>query len=108
VDKTMSERPTITFNLFILSLAASAEIHLGSLPAPGSDKPGAPNLTEAAHLIEVMAMLKDKTEGNLDEQEERLIESVLFDLRMRYVEVSDAAKAGPKAPDAPGGGQAAE
>lgn len=84
----MSDQPTISFSLFVLSLAASAEIHLGSLPAPGSDKPGAVNLTEAAHLIEVIAMLKDKTQGNLDEQEERLIESVLYDLRMRYVEAS--------------------
>jgi hypothetical protein len=91
---TMTEQPVITFSLFVLSLAASAEIHLGSLPAPGSDKPGQPNLKEASHLIEVIAMLKDKTEGNLDEQEERLIESVLFDLRMRFVEASDAAKGG--------------
>ena len=68
----MAEHPTITFSLFVLSLAASAEIHLGSLPQPGTDKPGQPNLTEASHLIEVIAMLKDKTEGNLDEQEERL------------------------------------
>jgi len=84
----MTEQPTITFSLFVLSLAASAEIHLGSLPQPGTDKPGRPNLTEASHLIEVIAMLKEKTEGNLDEQEERLVDSVLFDLRMRYVEAA--------------------
>jgi hypothetical protein len=95
----MTEQPTITFSLFVLSLAASAEIHLGSLPQPGTDKAGPPNLTEASHLIEVIAMLKEKTEGNLDEQEERLLESVLFDLRMRYVE---AAK-----PASDGGGKAA-
>ena len=86
----MAAQLTITFSLFVLSLAASAEIHLGSLPQPGTDKPGPPNLTEASHLIEVIAMLKEKTEGNLDEQEERLIESVLFDLRMRYVEAAGA------------------
>lgn len=89
----MTDQPTITFNLFVLSLAASAEIHLGSLPAPGSDKPGAPNLTEASHLIEVIAMLKDKTQGNLDEQEERLLDSVLYDLRMRYVEAAGGSAA---------------
>ncbi len=87
----MTEQPKITFSLFILSLAASAEIHLGSMPQPGTDKPGQPNLTEASHLIEVIAMLRDKTAGNLDEQEERLIESVLYDLRMRYVEAAAAA-----------------
>jgi hypothetical protein len=85
----MAEQPpTITFSLFVLSLAASAEIHLGTMPQPGSDKPGPPSLTEASHLIEVIAMLKEKTAGNLDEQEERLVESVLFDLRMRFVEAA--------------------
>lgn len=107
----MTDQPTITFSLFVLSLAASAEIHLGTLPQPGSDKPKPPNLKEASHLIEVIAMLKDKTEGNLDEQEERLIDSVLFDLRMRYVEVSDSTKSGggPKASpdDAQGGSKVA-
>jgi hypothetical protein len=97
----MTEQPTITFSLFVLSLAASAEIHLGSLPQPGSDKPGPPNLTEASHLIEVIAMLKDKTQGNLDEHEERLLESVLYDLRMRFVEAAAGAK------PAPGGDKAA-
>jgi hypothetical protein len=96
----MTDQPTITFSLFVLSLAASAEIHLGSLPQPGSDKPGTPNLNEASHLIQVIAMLKAKTEGNLDEQEARLIDSVLYDLRMRYVEVSNAAAAPAKSPDA--------
>jgi hypothetical protein len=98
----MTDQPTISFNLFILSLAASAEIHLGSLPAPGTDKPGAVNLTEASHLIEVIAMLKEKTAGNLDEQEERLIDSVLFDLRMRYVEAS-GTKPADGTPDAAAG-----
>jgi hypothetical protein len=86
----MAEQPTITFSLFILSLAASAEIHLGTMPQPGSDTPGQPNLTEASHLIEVIAMLKEKTQGNLDEHEEGLLDSVLFDLRMRYVEAAGA------------------
>ena len=47
----MSDTPQITFSLFVLSLSASAEIHLGQLPPPGSDAPAAPNLKEAAHLI---------------------------------------------------------
>ena len=88
----MDDQPQITFTLFILSLAASTEIHLGSLPPPGSDKPSPPNLKEASHLIEVLAMLKDKTTGNLDEDEERLVDSVLYDLRLRFVEVSGREK----------------
>jgi len=89
----MADQPAITFSLFVLSLAASAEIHLGSMPEPGTDKPGPPNLTEAAHLIEVLVMLRDKTRGNLDDNETRLLESILYDLRMRYVSAAEAAKA---------------
>jgi hypothetical protein len=88
----MADQPTITFSLFVLSLAASAEIHLGSMPAPGSSAPAKPNPKEASHLIEVLAMLKDKTDGNLDESEEQLIEAVLYDLRMRYVEATRGEK----------------
>jgi hypothetical protein len=88
----MPDNPEITFSLFILSLSASAEIHLGQLPPPGRDKPIPPNRKEAAHLIEVIAMLKEKTLGNLDESEERLIEAVLYDLRMRYVEAAGGEK----------------
>jgi hypothetical protein len=88
----MADRPEITFSLFVLSLSASAEIHLGQLSLPGGDKPAPPNLKEAAHLIEVIAMLKEKTAGNLDESEEQLIEAVLYDLRLRYVEVAGGEK----------------
>ena len=88
----MTDTPEITFSLFVLSLSASAEIHLGQLAIPGTDQPAPVNLNEAAHLIEVIGMLREKTAGNLDESEERLIEAVLFDLRMRYVEAAAAAK----------------
>jgi hypothetical protein len=88
----MADKPTITFSLFVLSLSATAEIHLGGLPAPGTDKPRPPNLREAAHLIEVLAMLEEKTAGNLDESEEKLLDAVLHDLRMRYAEVSGREK----------------
>ena len=88
----MSDTPQITFSLFVLSLSASAEIHLGQLSPPGSDAPAPPNLREAAHLIEVIAMLKEKTVGNLEESEERLLDAVLYDLRMRYVEAAGGEK----------------
>jgi hypothetical protein len=88
----MSDTPQITFSLFVLSLSASAEIHLGQLPPPGSDTLGPPNLKEAAHLIEVIAMLKEKTVGNLEESEEQLVDAVLYDLRMRYVEAAGGEK----------------
>jgi hypothetical protein len=88
----MTDKPQITFSLFVLSLSASAEIHLGRLAVPGTDKSAPPNLKEAAHLIEVLAMLQEKTAGNLDESEEQLIDAALYDLRMRYVEVAGDSK----------------
>jgi hypothetical protein len=88
----MADTPQITFSLFVLSLSASAEIHLGRLPVPGTSKPAEPNLREASHLIEVIAMLKDKTAGNLDESEEQLLDAVLYDLRMQYVQLTSTEK----------------
>lgn len=88
----MSEQPPITFTLFVLSLAASAEVDLGPMPPPGADAPGPPNLVEASHLIEVLAMLREKTRGNLDESEEKLLDGILYDLRLRYVEAAGRAK----------------
>jgi hypothetical protein len=86
------QTPQITFSLFVLSLSASAEIHLGRLPAPGTDKHAVPNLREAAHLIEVLSMLQEKTAGNLDESEEQLLEAVLYDLRLEYVALTTGGK----------------
>jgi hypothetical protein len=88
----MADTPQITFSLFVLSLSASAEIHLGRLPVPGTDTPAEPNPREAAHLIEVLAMLQEKTAGNLDESEEQLLEAVLYDLRMQYVALTTGEK----------------
>jgi hypothetical protein len=88
----MADTPQITFSLFVLSLSASAEIHLGRLPRPGTDKPAPPNLREAAHLIEVIAMLREKTAGNLEESEEHLVDAVLHDLRMQYAQLTPGEK----------------
>jgi hypothetical protein len=88
----VEQTPQITFSLFVLSLSASAEIHLGRLPMPGTDKPAVPNLREAAHLIGVLAMLQEKTAGNLDESEEQLLDAALYDLRMQYVALTTGEK----------------
>jgi len=88
----MTDKPPITFSLFVLSLAASAEVHLGTMAAPGSERPEKPNLVEASHLIEVLVMLKEKTSGNLDEREQQLMDGVLYDLRLLYVEAAAREK----------------
>ena len=79
--------PSIDFCTFVLSLSHSALVHLGDAPDPGSGA-AAPNALMAQQTIDLLALLADKTRGNLTGEEERLLEQTLFDLRMRYVEVS--------------------
>jgi hypothetical protein len=74
--------PPVDFNLFVLSLNTSALQHLGD--APDSDGRTHPDLPMARHTIDLLAMLEEKTRGNLSGDEERLLHQVLFDLRLRY------------------------
>ena len=82
-----AEYPPIDFHTFILSLASSALVHMGELDSPegGVDEV---DLPLAKHTIDVIAMLQEKTKGNLTPPEASLIESLLYDLRLRYVEKS--------------------
>ena len=74
----------VDFSTHILSLASSALIALGRMPAPdGVQQPL--DLETAKHLIDVLAMLREKTNGNLHEKEAKLLEGLLADLRMQYV-----------------------
>ena len=83
----MSE-PQLTFAAFVLSLASSAAIHFGDLPDPMTGAQSEPNLEGAAQMIEILALLEEKTRGNLTAEERQLIEQVLYELRMRFVEAS--------------------
>jgi hypothetical protein len=81
------ELPAIDFATFILSLSHSALVHLGDAPDPSGES--APrDVAMAKQTIELLAVLQEKTEGNLSGEEERLLDQVLYDLRMRYVEVT--------------------
>lgn len=82
--------PDIDFATFILSLASSALMHLGEMPegAPAEEEPQR-DLALAKQTIDIIAMLRDKTRGNLDDGEQKLIDTVLYDLRVKFV---DAAK----------------
>ena len=76
--------PEVNFNSLIFSLSSSALLHLGEIADPQT---GAKNkdLGLAKHTIDTIAMLKEKTAGNLDEEEAKFIEAILTDLRWRYV-----------------------
>lgn len=76
----------LTFSGFILSLATTAAVHFGDLADPSTGERGEPDLDAAARVIELLSMLQEKTKGNLIEQEARLVDDLLYELRMRYVE----------------------
>ncbi len=76
--------PEINFSTFVVSLSSSALIHMGIAPDPmtGEQKK---DLAIAKQTIDMLGMLQEKTRGNLTEEEGQLMESMLYDLRMRYV-----------------------
>lgn len=82
----------IHFVEFVMSLATSALLHLGE--SEDHHSTGGPvNLPLAKQTIEILGMLHEKTRGNLDLHEQRAIEGVLYDLRMRYLQASGGAAA---------------
>jgi len=85
--------PPASFSFLVLSVRTQAEMQLGLMRFSEEDKE-APDLPLARHSIDLMAMLLEKTKGNLDLDERRLIENSLTELRFRFVQASeDAAKA---------------
>ncbi len=76
--------PPITFSSFVIGLATQALMFLGAAPSPDGSKIEK-NPAEAATIIGVIEMLADKAKGNLSEDEAKLVEEVLYELRMRYV-----------------------
>jgi hypothetical protein len=83
------ELPRIDFATFVLSLSHSALMHLGDAPDPGGGK-AAPDLEMARQTIDLLHLLEEKTHGNLTGEEERMLSGALYDLRLRFVEVSKA------------------
>ena len=83
--------PTVDFSSLCLSLGTSALYHLGVVGDPETGaKASAPNLPLARQTIDILEMLQVKTQGNLEAEEARLLEGMLYELRMRFVEVRDA------------------
>jgi hypothetical protein len=82
----------LSFTAFVLSLASTAAIHFGDLPDPISGQPAALNLDGAAQMIEILALLEQKTRGNLTAEERQMLEQVLYELRLRFVQASGQGK----------------
>jgi hypothetical protein len=85
---TERELPKPDFPSLLISLGHSALYHLGLVADPQTGQRGERNLALARETIDLVEMLQQKTRGNLTPDEERLLEDLLYDLRMRYVEAA--------------------
>jgi hypothetical protein len=82
----------LTFSGFILSMATTAALHFGDIANPHTGRKEEPDLESAGHIIEILEMLQQKTRGNLIPEEERLLDDLLYELRMRFVQARDGEK----------------
>ena len=82
-----SQLPELNFATFLVGLSSEALGALGELPDPATGQQRR-DLRAAQQLIDIIGMLRDKTRGNLDQTEQSLIDAILFDLRMKYVELA--------------------
>lgn len=93
-EKTKEEKkdsaplPEINFSSFLLSLSSSTLLHLGEIADPQSGEK-MKDLVLAKQSIDIINLLKDKTKGNLTQEEEKLLEHLLYDLRMRFVKANE-------------------
>jgi len=93
----MSEReklPQVDFSSVAISLAMGAMVQLGAAPDPETGKTAEPNLALARQSIDTLEMLREKTRGNLEPDEVKLLDGLLYELRMRAVEVERARGGG--------------
>ena len=85
----MPDSPSsITFAGFVISLAHTAAVHFGDVEDPGSGERQPVNVDAAQQMIDILALLEEKTRGNLTAEERQLLEQVLYELRMRFVQAS--------------------
>lgn len=84
--------PGLSFVEFVIGLATNAAVHFGDIPDPISGQRSELNLDGATQVIEILSLLEQKTRGNLTAEEQQVLESVLFELRMRFVQAKDGGK----------------
>jgi len=83
----VGDLPKVDFSTFVLSLGTTALYQLGVMSNPASGEVADPDPLIAQQTIDTLEMLRDKTRGNLNEEERKLIDSLLYELRMRFVEL---------------------
>jgi hypothetical protein len=86
-DQAYPPLPEVNFSTFIISLSTEVLFHLGEIAHPGTGE-RQKNLPLAKHAIDTLAMLQEKSKGNLTEEEQKLLENMLYDLRMCFIRAS--------------------
>ena len=79
--------PPVDFQTLVISLGSSVLMHLGVVPEADSAPPQV-DLPLAKHSIDVLVMLQEKTKGNLTAAEADLLQGLIYDLRLRYIEIA--------------------
>lgn len=79
------------FSTFVMSLASSAMVNLKQVPAPPGAEDLPMDLQAAKQIIDILGLLEEKTRGNLDESESKLLTSLLYDLRMKFVDAQKSS-----------------
>ena len=90
-DETPQDASEVTFIGFVLSLAHTAAFHFGDVPDPVTGQAGQTNVAAARQIIDILTLLEQKTRGNLTAEERNLLDQILYELRLRYVEASKQA-----------------
>lgn len=85
-DEQNADQNGISFAAFVLSLAHTAAVHFGDIPDPVTGQTSESNLPAAQQMIDILALLEAKTRGNLSAEERQLLEQILYELRLRFVQ----------------------
>jgi hypothetical protein len=82
-----SRLPAIDFSTFVLSISTTALYQMGLVADPETGRKASPDVLLARQTIDTLEMLREKTRGNLEQDEAKLFDSLLYELRMRFVEL---------------------
>lgn len=85
MEENNSTLPEVTFSTFILSLASSTLMHLGEVPNPETGKKEK-NIVLAKHSVDLLNMLSDKFSNGLSEDEKKLLQDVLYEVKIKYIQ----------------------
>lgn len=80
------DSPRVSFADFVLWLGTMAAVQFGDMPDPTTGEQAQPNLDAASQMIEILTMVQEKTKGNLTDPESKLLDDLLYDLRLRFID----------------------